>query len=64
MIQLRLRISHGGLCGDEGVVIVILVLEDVIRELGVNFLKLSQLREGSLNGHLINEELKPLMPVP
>ena len=38
MIQLSLRIGHWGLGGDEGVVIVILVLEDVIGELGVSFL--------------------------
>ena len=64
MIQLSLRIGHWDLGGDEGVVIIILVVEDVIGDLGVSFLEVSQLRESSLNGHLINEELKPLMPVP
>jgi len=43
VIQLSLRISQGGLSGDKGVVIVILVLEDVIGELGVDVLELSQL---------------------
>ena len=43
MIQLSLRIGHWDLGGDEGVVIVILVLEDVIGDLGVNVLEVSQL---------------------
>jgi hypothetical protein len=43
VIQLSLRIGHGGLSCDEGMVIVILVLEDVIGELGVDVLELSQL---------------------